>query len=254
MYRKTLLFALLLLSQLVAYSQSAPITIDGNFDDWTENLARFDDAPETLSNVDLISFQITNDEHFLFIKLEVDLEVNLKEDDPIDHSIYLYLDTDNDAETGFNVLPGFGSELGINFSNLTANFDVTPSTTVFFSDIRLRMSPTVTSTIFEIALARDAVPDGVHPLFTGSTIKLLFKNWVNGDNMPDQGTFFTYTFDETPVEQLIPTDLYKSVPEHIRVVAYNTLFDGLLEPQRNTSFPKYHPGVEPGHYRLFGML
>jgi endonuclease/exonuclease/phosphatase family metal-dependent hydrolase len=192
-----------------------------------------------------LSFQVSNDEQFLFIKLEVDSEINLKEDDPIEHSIYLYLDTDNDAQTGFNVQPGFGSELGINFSNLTANYDVATSTTVDFTDIRLRMSPTVTSTLFEIALARDAVPDNVHPLFTGTTIKLLFKNWTNGDNMPDEGTFFTYSFDETPVEPLIPLGLNKSMPEHIRVVAYNTLFDGLLEAQRIPHFQSIIQALNP---------
>lgn len=240
-----LLFAGLLLLPFLSYSQSAPISIDGSFDDWTNLLPEYSETPETITNADLLSFQVGHDENFLFIKLELDTELNLKEDDPLNHSIYLYIDTDDNPETGFNVEPGFGSELGINFSNLSANYDVTPSSTVFFSDLGLRMAPTVTSTTFEIAISRHAIPDNVNPLFPGSTIRILFKNWANGDIMPNSGEAFAYTFVDTPIDPLVPTGLEKSSAEHIRVVAYNTLFDGLLISNRLPHFERIVKALEP---------
>lgn len=227
------------------FSQSAPISIDGKFADWPGEVSGYMDTDETVSNVDLLSFQVTNDEEFLFLKIVLGTALNLKENDPIAHSIYLYIDTDDNASTGFNVQEGFGSELGINFSNLSANFDVSPPQTINFADIRLRIGPTVTSTEFEIAIARDAVPDNIHALFSSPTIKILFKNWHNGDVMPNEGAFFSYTFDNTPVEPLVPTTLEKENPSYLRTVAYNTLFDGLLEPARLPHFEKVMKALNP---------
>ncbi len=230
---------------VIGFSQSTAITIDGKFDDWTNELQQHVDPDETLSNVDLLSFQVTNDEEFLFIKLELDTEINLKEDDPVSHSIFLYLDSDNNAGTGLSVQNGFGADLGLNFSDLSGDFHVSPSVNIPFAAVSLRMGPTVTSTIFEIAIARDAVPDNIHPLFSGSTVKILFKNWSNGDEMPNADNPFSYTFDETPVEPYQPIDLGKEVPEQIRLVAYNTLFDGLTNPSRIPHFESILKALNP---------
>jgi hypothetical protein len=244
--RLTSLFTLILILQCaILFSQSAPITIDGQFNDWTENLAGYIDPLETVSEVDLLEFQVTNDDQFLFLKIVLDTELNLKEDDPIDHSIFLYIDTDNNAQTGFSVQEGFGSEVGINFSNLSVNFDADPASTVYFSDIKFRMGPTITSTQFEIAIGRDAVPDYINDLFTSPEIKILFKNWDNGDVMPNDGEVFSYIFDETPVTPFEPVTLEKDNPDFIRVVAYNTLFDGLLESDRIGHFESVLKALNP---------
>lgn len=245
MNRALFSFTLLCCLYVFGFSQSAPITIDGKFDDWTNDLQQHVDADETLNNVDLLSFQVTNDEEFLFIKLELDTEINLKEDDPVNHSIYLYLDADNNASTGLEVQNGFGADLGLNFSDLSGDFHVSPSVDIPFAAVSLRMGPTITSTIFEIAIARDAVPDYIHPLFSGNTVKILFKNWSNGDELPDEDSPFSYTFDDTPVDPYIPIALEKSVPEQIRLVAYNTLFNGLTIQARQPHFERILKALDP---------
>ncbi|KAA3623259.1 MAG: hypothetical protein DWQ02_24790, partial [Bacteroidetes bacterium] len=246
MNRALFSFILLCLLNVLGYSQSAPITIDGKFDDWTNDLQQHTDPAETLSNVDLLSFQVTNDEEFLFIKIDLDTEINLKEDDPVSHSIFLYLDTDMNDNTGLEIQDGFGAELGLNFSDLSGDYHVsTPSVTIPFAEVSLRMGPTITSTSFEIAIARDAVPENIQPLFSGPTVKILFKNWHNGDELPNADTPFSYTFDDTPVEAYQPINLEKEVSEHIRLVAYNTLFDGLTNPARVPHFERILRALDP---------
>lgn len=217
-------------------TQSAPIVMDGLFDDWTPGLTTFTDAPETITGVDLISCQVTNDADFLYVKLETGTEFDLT-DNLVNQNLFMYIDADNNAATGFNAQTGFGSELGINFNGLFAYFDaVVPSQQVDFSAIQMRCLPTVTSNVFEIAIGRNVIPDGINPLFTSSTIKILFRETSNGDRMPDTGQFLTYIFDETSVGPNPEIEINKEDPSLVRVVAYNTLSSGLNSPSRVDNF------------------
>lgn len=240
-----LLILPLLFSTFQLAGQSAPITIDGQFDEWNDNLSSYSDPDESVSGVDLIAFQVSNDEHFLFLKLVMDTELNLKEDDPIAHNIYLYIDADNNEDTGLNVQPGIGTELGINFSNKSANFYGSSTVSVGFTEIQFRMGPTVTSKEFEIAIGRDVLPDNINELFTSPTIKILFKNWNNGDIMPNENEVFNYTFDETPVPEFTPVSLNKESDDFIRIVAYNTLWNGLEDAGRVYHFGKVIKALNP---------
>lgn len=213
------------------FAQSAPISIDGVYDDWTSNLATFADPVESVSGIDILEMQVSNDEDFLFIRLKIDTEIDLTTD-LVPQGIMLHIDADNDPTTGHQVQNGYGSELGVVFRDRYAYFNVVPNSNVSFSDIRMRPAPTVTSNEFEIAIGRDVLPDGVNSLFTADTIRILFTDTMGGDNMPNSGTVFYYTFDETPVTPLIPTELTKENENYIRVVAYNTLWDGFLDAER----------------------
>jgi len=231
---KYLLFTLVYIN---LNAQSAPITIDGVFDDWTADLTTFTDVSENLSGVDLLEIQVTNDENYLFIKIKTNTEFDLT-DDTTPQDIGLYIDTDNSDTTGYNIQSGYGSELGILFNQYLAHYNVTPYSQIGFSDFSFRSAPTVTSNEFEIAIKRNTIPDGINPLFTNNTIKILLKNTNNSDNLPNIGTIFSYTFDETPVTPYTPIELVKENPNFIRIASYNTELDGLMADDRLPYFGK----------------
>ena len=230
---RLILFALI--NFRILFSQSVPITIDGVFDDWTPDLTTFVDTSETISGIDFLEIQVTNDNEFLFIKIKANAEFDLT-DNQILHELGIFIDTDNNSSTGFDIQQGYGSELGILFTELFAHYNVTPYSQVGFTDLKLRAAPTVTSDEFEIAIGRHVIPDGINPLFSSSTIKILLKNENNFDKIPDVGGVFLYTFDETPVAPYTPIDIDKSDVSHIRIMAYNTLLNGLLDLNRVDDF------------------
>lgn len=217
---KQILAVFLTLLSIWAAAQSTPITIDGYYDDWTSGLPTVNDGGDVGSGIDLISFSVTNDESFLYIRLLLNQEIDLV-DTTIPHTLYLYMDCDANASTGFNIAPGFGSELGITFSQRFAYYDVVPATTVSFADIGLRVLPTVTSNEFEIAIRRSSIPNDVNPLFPSPTIRMMFRETISGDRMPNNGTLFTYTFNNTPT---VPTPLIgldKLNTSDLRIIAWN---------------------------------
>jgi len=232
--RKGLILFVFINFQLL-FSQSKAITIDGVFDDWTSDLTTFVDTNETINGIDFLEIQVTNDSEFLFIKIKANTEFDLT-DNQILHELGIFIDTDNNTSTGFNIQQGYGTELGVLFTELFAHYNVTPYSQVGFTDIKLRAAPTVTSDEFEIAIGRHVIPDGINPLFSSSTIKILLKNDNNFDKLPNVGSVFSYTFDETPVTPYTPIDINKSDGSHIRILAYNTLLDGLLDANRVDNF------------------
>ena len=241
---KTFLFILLLLHSMTLCSQSAEITIDGLFDDWDSSLTTYTDTDESINGVDLLELQVTNDEEFLFIKIKADIEFDLT-DNLISQQIRLFLDTDNNAGTGYSIQDGYGSEVGIIFKELFAHYNVTPYSEIDFTSLKLRAAPTVTSNEFEIAIGRHQIPDGINPLFTSSTLKILLKNDDNFDKIPNEGLTFSYTFDETPVAPYVPIEITKANVSDIRLLAYNTLFNGLDDANRVDNFEQIIKAISP---------
>ncbi|WP_407556939.1 T9SS type A sorting domain-containing protein [Winogradskyella sp. 4-2091] len=238
------LYKILLLFTINLASQSAEITIDGVFNDWDSSLTTYTDTSESLNGIDILELQVTNDDEFLFIKIKSNIEFDLT-DNLVSQQVRLFLDTDNDASTGYNIQNGYGSEVGIIFKELFAHYNVSPYAEIDFSDLKLRAAPTVTSNEFEIAIGRHQIPDGVNPLFTSSTIKILIKNDDNFDKIPNDGLTFSYTFDETPVTPYTPIDINKSNFSDIRLLAYNTLASGLDDPNRVDNFEQIIKAIAP---------
>ena len=241
---KNFCLILLFINTVTVFSQSTAITIDGIFDDWNSGLTTYTDTNETLNGIDLLELQVTNDEDFLYIKIKSDIEFDLT-DNLVNQQIRLYLDTDNNAATGFNIQDGYGSEVGLIFKELFAHYNVDPYSQVSFGDLRLRVAPTVTSNEFEIAIGRNETPDGLNPLFPSPTIKILLRNDANTDKVPNVGSTFSYTFDETPVTPFTPIDITKSNGSDIRVLTYNTLFNGLNDVNRVDNFESIIKAIHP---------
>ncbi|MBI1267645.1 MAG: hypothetical protein GC193_09485 [Cryomorphaceae bacterium] len=217
---RALVFLFLSSLSFAAFGQSTAITVDGFYNDWAGGLPTVTDGGDVGTGIDLVSFTVTNDQEFLYVRLLLNQEIDLV-DNTIPHTLYLYIDTDANASTGFNVAPGFGSELGITFSQRFAYYDVVPATTVSLADIGLRALPTVTSNEFEIAIKRSVIPDGVNPLFPSSSIRMMFRETLSGDRMPNNGTLFTYTFDDTPTPPTPLIGLDKLTSTDLRIVAWN---------------------------------
>ena len=216
------------------------IIMDGIFDDWGSIPSVMDgDDPGVM---DLLEMKVANDEAFLYVYLRIAEEIKLDEA-LIPHSIYLQIDTDVDAATGYEVQEGFGSELGIDFADHFAYFDVDPNVIVNFYVIGFHPAPTVTSAAFELAIRRDAVPDGVHPLFPNNEIRMLFRETIGGDQLPNLGQEFIYEFTED-VTAIEPIALAKVNPISVRTCAYNVLANGLTDTDRQPHFERILKAID----------
>ncbi|WP_075342773.1 T9SS type A sorting domain-containing protein [Tenacibaculum agarivorans] len=240
------LFVLLLCS-IFNYAQSAPIAIDGKFDDWNSTITTYTDTNETKDGVDLLEFQVTNDAEYLYIKVKANKEFDLTDGSLIPHNFFLYLDTDLDSSTGFRVRDDYGAEIGIAFADRIVfnNFTNTPNDQVRFSDLEFRAAPTVTSNEFEMAIGRNVIPDGVNPLFPSSSVKILIRNIANFDWVPNLNSVFTYTFDETPVPTYTPINFNKTDANFIRVLAYNTKLNSLLDNSKLDEYERIIKAINP---------
>lgn len=207
------------------FAQALPIGMDGTFDDWTNSTANYTDTQGDGASYDLLSFSVSNDSTNLFIKFTLDQEIQLN----YGNNLYLEIDTDNNPSTGYSI-NGIGVELAIKFGEKKIYYNIASGGTDYPlpADIDLVILPTVTSNTYEISIGRNVLPDGINQLFIGNTIKLFFADFNNGgDYMPNSGTF-EYTFDNSDVETYQPISLEKNNPTDIRLMTYNTLYDGLI--------------------------
>ncbi|MBL7985382.1 MAG: hypothetical protein JNM91_10310, partial [Flavobacteriales bacterium] len=207
-------------------AQSASILMDGRFDDWSAGLAGFTDGDAPVSGIDLLNMQVTNDADYLYIKLTVGTDVDLL-DDLLPQTLRLYIDGDNNTATGNAIQAGYGAELQVRFDTRTVTEYFGTSSNVTWSTLDLVPLPTVTNSVFEIAIARTARPDGVNLLFTAGTVKLLFRETDGGDAMPNSGSVFSYTFDDTPTTLSGPIPVVRANASQVRVTAWNVETDGL---------------------------
>lgn len=230
-----------------AVETAAPITIDGLFDDW-------DDIPRATvdvigdggeSGVDLTGIWLANDDTHLFVRLEATAEFQLDEG----HALTLCIDTDGDPSTGEGI-HGIGADLWWELGQRTGRaYGSEGAFGIWYADIGFRAAPTVSSTSFEMAIARDAAPAG--PLFGDAPLELLVQDrsvgedgLFDGDLVPDSGAV-TYPFDPTPVGDPEPLPLDRQSGDSIRVVTWNTLWDGMTDPDRAESFRRVLVALDP---------
>lgn len=232
-----IIFSILILFYTNAVSQSLPIFLDGRTDDWNLPVPTYNDSENDGNLYDFKYVSVTNDEHFLFFRIKITPLLKLVEY----NQLSIYIDGDNNSSTGFFINSigaelrfDFGERSGINYYNGGAQFT--------HPDIQFRSMPTVTDTTFEFAIGRQFIP----PANGTGTIKLFFIDGdSNGDWMPNSGETFEYTFDDTPTTSLIPTELSREDTSLLRIMNWNVLFDGLLDPQRDDSFERILQAVNP---------
>ena len=224
-----------LLLYLTCLRAAHPIVIDGLFDDWQEVPVTITDPEGDYNYDDWAELKITNDDDFIFFKISLHSEETLLQNW---NNFYLYIDADKDSLTG-HPFRGMGAELAWHFGYRTGQyFEQDGIIDLWQNDITLRQAPTVTSTEFEIAIAR-----GSFVLSDPDSIAVIFSSFYDtGDYMPDSWEGVVYQLDTTVVGPAAPILLEKT---GTRLVTYNTLYTGILEPDRQPKFRRIIQALDP---------
>ena len=206
------------------WADLAPIQLDGFFEDWTALTPAFTDAAGDggSSGIDFGQVWVANDQDYLYIRYETGADVQPDEQ----QKMRLYLDTDLNAGTGL-AYGGIGAELMWEFGLRKGTFTKGGTATVYHDDLGLMMGPTVSSTEFELALRRDAVPANGQTLFSGDTVRFLLRDADSGGDLCPGSGSISYTFIEGDLP--VPTiPLERDDPAHIRLATWNVENDGLF--------------------------
>jgi endonuclease/exonuclease/phosphatase family metal-dependent hydrolase len=221
----------------IIYTQSLPIFLDGRTNDWDVPVPTYIDTENDGNLYDFKYISATNDEQFLFIRLKITPFLKLLED----NQLSIFIDGDNNSSTGYQV-NGIGAELRFNFGTRDGTRYYNGTTYISHSDIQFRGLPTVTDTVYEIAIGRQFIPPANG---TGTIRILLLDGSSNGDWMPNSGSTFDYTFDETPTKPLIPIEINQEDTSLLRIMNWNVLNDGLLDPGRQPNFTRVLQAINP---------
>ncbi len=226
---------IILLLYLTCLRAAHPIVIDGLFDDWQEVPVTITDPEGDYNYDDWAELKITNDDDFIFFKISLHSEETLLQNW---NNFYLYIDADKDSLTG-HPYRGLGTELVWHFGYRTGQyFEQDGIIDLWQNDITLRQAPTVTSTEFEIAIAR-----GSFVLSDPDSIAVIFSSFYDtGDYMPDSWGGVVYQLDTTVVGPAEPILLEKT---GTRLVTYNTLNTGILESDRQPKFQRIIQALDP---------
>ena len=155
--------------------------------------------------------------------------------------IIIQIDADNNPDTGYYV-QGIGSEYGIRclekyvYDNTYSGNNTEP-----LSFVQFRALPSITSDEFEIAIGRHPSSE---PIFN-DTIAIVIKEHHSNDFIPNEGEILTFTFDDTYHEPVELIEINKEDPELLRVMAYNTLQNGLKDNNRIDRFIRIINAINP---------
>lgn len=233
--------------------------MDGKYDDWGSiPVAHEDPVGDHLDGVaDFHRLWMSNDETHLFLRTELGLVRNLQK---IKGRVRIYFDVDRNPATGWPI-QGIGSDFAILFPERHAveqsesEFSVS---VIGHAAVSLETAPTAASSQFEIRLRRDAVfPVAGTPIFPNPDFDVLLEAWTIGtptdecnnlpgdpvEYLPDVSGGVTYAFAPGPFKPYQPMTLEKASPRSVRLVSYNTLFDGPFE--RPDEFARILHALQP---------
>ena len=223
-----------------AQAQPDRVVIDGVFADWNESeLIYTDPFGDGASGFDLGRVWATLEDGRFLLSIEFANEIGLQDG----NALTLFLDTDADASTGLPV-HGIGAELEWAFGRRegTAYVETIPLP-VDHADLGLFSAPTVTSDRFELAIRYDAV-SGSEPIFRSDSLALVIRDGPSGDILPDAPGGVRIALEDREVPPL-PISLERGDPDHLRLVSYNVLSDGLFDPLREPYFQRLLPALQP---------
>lgn len=208
-----------------APTPSASIVIDGRFDDWNDSQLVFDaisHAAGTGEPAPVDSLWLAADRERLYLRFTLPEEVILQRDS----GLVLYLDTDASAATG-TPIEGIGAEIRWSFGErggraVTMGLPLTINPAA----IGLHQAPTHAARAFEVAVDRRASVAGA-PIFAGDQVGVVLRR-KSGARVLTTGPLRFRLGDGEPA---IAADLSlaRQDPAHLRVLAYNVLFDGCFE-------------------------
>jgi len=226
-------------------SHPARIYVDESMDDWEDIAARHVDSPDDGRGVDLERVWIAHDAEYLFLRFELGEPLNLQEG----NALTLYLDTDNNPETGQQAL-GLGAELAWTFGERSGQVVRNGgSKEVTHADLGFTSLPTVTSTTFEVAFDRSAVPTDEGALFEGDSLRVGLSN--DGDRLPDADGGLGYVLSDADTPLDTPS-LGTPNASALRMLSYNSVNDfdrgrsAIFLDDRQPSFRRIFDATDPG--------
>ena len=216
------------------FSQTT-IKIDGFFDDWTANLNTYIDDSTDSQGVELLDFSVCNDNEYLYIKISCDSEIDLTEQFYNPAEVFINIDSDNNASTGFST-NNIGSEYGVNFFDKFIFDDTDPNLvdTLSLYELDVIPLPTYSSDEFEIAINRYLFSD---------TICISIREKIGNDFMPDNGSIFTYIFNNCSAPTTTSVNFSKNNLNNLRLMTYNVLSNGLINNNRIESHRRIFESV-----------
>ena len=220
-----------------------PITIDGQFQDWDNVPVAYSDIEGDGISADFANIKVTYDMEFLFIYFSFHYGEFLMQDW---NAFHLYIDADNDSTTGLEY-HGIGAELDWTFGQRQGVFYSNGgSSDIWQNDLSLRIGPTITSSEFEIAIARDSylmTLNGSQVLVEGRIV--IAEAPPNSDSVPNEsgGIYFSIGEDAVPSPEPIP--LARRHEDDIRIVTYNNLNEGMIDPEREPHFRRILQALDP---------
>ena len=159
----------------------AQIQLDNEFGDWS-NIEHFEAGDGVGS---FVSVGITSNDAWLFVHVILADEVGLDEE-VLPNDLKVLLDLDDDLETGVDYADlGLGVDLLIDLPNRQAIRYSGGTGAESLNDIGLHVSPTYSSTEFELAFHRESTE------IDGSSIRVMWYDGATGEGFPNGGAFHT---------------------------------------------------------------
>lgn len=241
---KKIYLLLLFITYTTIFSQNERIILDEEFSDWESiSILHSDPTGDQASGIiDFQNFWITNDKDYLFLSLEVGGEINFQND----QKITIYMDLDNDSNTGQSY-GGIGAELVYNFGDKEGKYWYADgrSLTMKHSLIGLVSSPTVTSRRFEFVFDLNIVIFG-NPIFNSEIIKVALKDHGAGsDQLPDSSGGVEYNFTSEPMLDLPQFSILKENENYLRILSYNVKRDALWDNELSDAYKRIFIAVNP---------
>ncbi len=227
---------------------AVPVIVDGTFPDWQGAEPAASDPTGDSPGADLGNLWLAHDARFLYLSFELASEINLREGNDFE----LHLDTDDNPETGAELVWRFSEQSGLVTRGDTASG-------FGHAALGLVIAPTVASARFEMALDRRAVERAVNggdldqvALEGSGSASPPARPWrialaTAGDRLPDRGSV-RYPFDRprpSPGTGPGSLDLGDRHPGALRLLTYNVERDGLLDPELRPAFARILAAVEP---------
>ena len=220
-----------------------PITIDGQFDDWNEVPLAYEDPDGDGTGADFADLKITYDNHFLFLYLNFHSGEYLMQDW---NSFYLYIDADNDLSTGYSI-SGIGAELVWFFGDRSGiQYINGQEVGISQNDLTLRIGPTITSNQFEVAFSRESdilTMNNSQTLLEGKII--IKEDSPSSDILPNESGGIYFNIGEDYILDPTPISFERNNESDIRIVSYNTLNGGMIEPERQPHFKRLMQAIDP---------
>ncbi len=235
------LITLIFISTLVI-AQNNQIILDEKFDDWNNTQIFVEDLEDNLSEgVDYKKLWITNDDNYLFLRIDFYHEILIQEDT----STVILINTDDNYLTGSQEYNS-GAEIkyifGKHYGYFYYNND---SIQIFQNDINLISAPTVSSSSYEICFALNSIIDSI-PIFSSNEIGIKFVNHrSNLDKIPNVNNLLSYTIQRNLGYTYPEVQIDKENPSSIRVVSYNVHKDDIFKEENFQSFTKIFNTINP---------